>query len=311
MDARLRAAAHALSVFDPLEALQGVALRDDPPALAMRGIAMAQLGEFAIARRLLRRAATAFTSTAPVARARCMASEAEVALACRDLAAAQRGFTASAATLEAYGDGENALFARLQLVRILVLLGKLNDASKSLASLELEGAAARIVAVAALIASDIAVRGVHPRAARLALDRARDAATLAAIPSLTEEVESALDRALAPAKGGCEGRGRPCLAPREERHERVGFARSGGRKDQNSCLTTRGHRETALGGVDVGQGLEQPAQPADLDAEARAERVADGARKERPAHQGLAGRLARGRLGEGDGEREENRPGGE
>jgi hypothetical protein len=191
MDARLRAAARALSVFDPLEALQGVALRSDPPALAMRGIAMAQLGEFAVARRLLRRAATAFTSTDPVARARCMASEAEVALACRDLAAAQRGFTAAAAALEAGGDAENALFARLQLVRILVLLGKLDDASKSLASLALDGAAARTLAVAALVASDIAVRGVRPRAARRALARAEDAATLAAIPSLTEEVESA------------------------------------------------------------------------------------------------------------------------
>jgi hypothetical protein len=192
MDARLEAAARALSVFDPLAALQDVALRSDPPGLAMRGIAMAQLGEFAMARRLLRRAAAAFAPGQRVARFRCVAAEAEVALACRDFEAARQGFERAATHLAALGDVENALFARLQLVRRLVWLGKLNDAARSLASLDLVGAPARIVAVAELVGADIGVRSVRPRIARLSLERARAAARVAAIPSLTAEVDHAV-----------------------------------------------------------------------------------------------------------------------
>ncbi len=45
MDSLITAAARALAAGDPLGALKRVALREDPPALALRGIAMAQLGE--------------------------------------------------------------------------------------------------------------------------------------------------------------------------------------------------------------------------------------------------------------------------
>ena len=45
MDSLITAAARALAAGDPLAALKRVALRDDPPALALRGIAMAQLGD--------------------------------------------------------------------------------------------------------------------------------------------------------------------------------------------------------------------------------------------------------------------------
>ena len=58
MDSLIAAAARALAVGDPLGALKRVALRDDPPALALRGIAMAQLGDFDRAKALVRRAAT-------------------------------------------------------------------------------------------------------------------------------------------------------------------------------------------------------------------------------------------------------------
>ena len=54
MDSLISAAARALATGDALLALKHVALRDDPPALALRGIAMAQLGELARARELLR-----------------------------------------------------------------------------------------------------------------------------------------------------------------------------------------------------------------------------------------------------------------
>ena len=60
MDSLITAAAQALARGDPLGALKRVSLRDDPPALALRGIAMAQLGEHPRARELLRSAARGF-----------------------------------------------------------------------------------------------------------------------------------------------------------------------------------------------------------------------------------------------------------
>ncbi|HEX4449004.1 MAG TPA: helix-turn-helix domain-containing protein, partial [Polyangiaceae bacterium] len=71
METHVSAAARALAAFEPLEALRHVALRDDAPALALRGIAMAQLGELPVARKLLRRAARKFGATHRAARARC------------------------------------------------------------------------------------------------------------------------------------------------------------------------------------------------------------------------------------------------
>jgi len=68
MDSLISAAARALAGGDPLRALNHVSLRDDAPALALRGIAMAQLGDLARARALLRRAARAFTTKETVAR---------------------------------------------------------------------------------------------------------------------------------------------------------------------------------------------------------------------------------------------------
>src|SRR5262249_46748085 len=85
MDSLITAAARALAAGDPLGALNLVALRDDAPALALRGIAMAQLGDLARAKLLLRRAARAFGPKEAVARARCVVAEAEVALVSRDL----------------------------------------------------------------------------------------------------------------------------------------------------------------------------------------------------------------------------------
>ena len=70
MDSLITAAARALAIGDPLEALNKVALRDDAPALALRGIAMAQLGELARAKALVKRAARAFGAREAVARAR-------------------------------------------------------------------------------------------------------------------------------------------------------------------------------------------------------------------------------------------------
>jgi len=210
MEGPVRAAARALAAFDPLEALRQVALRDDPPALALRGIAMAQLGDLPRARKLLRRAARAFGAADPLSRARCLAAEGEAALAGRDLAAAQRALEEAAVALERHGDLENARFARLQLVQRLVLVGHLGEASQALASLDLDQAPARIAAIAALLEVDIAVRSVQPRAARSSLDRAREAAGHAAIPSLAAEVARAAQTLDAPvARHRLEGQERP------------------------------------------------------------------------------------------------------
>lgn len=134
MDSLISAAARALAAGDALGALKRVALREDPPALALRGIAMAQLGEYPRARELLRRAARGFGAREALAHARCIVAEAEVALAMRDLGGAPRVLTAAAATLEARGDRANALQARLIAARRLLLLGRLDDAAAALAA---------------------------------------------------------------------------------------------------------------------------------------------------------------------------------
>src|SRR5439155_7630050 len=124
MDSAITAAGRALRAGDPLGALNRVALRDDPPALALRGIAMAQLGDLGRARELLRRAARSFGPRETIARARCLTAEAEVALAARDLAWPPRALTESVRTFAAHGDEENAAHARLLQIRRLLLLGR-------------------------------------------------------------------------------------------------------------------------------------------------------------------------------------------
>src|SRR5215211_1776530 len=132
MDSLITASARALAAGDALGALNRVSLRDDPPALALRGIAMAQLGEHPRARELLRRAARGFGAHEQLARARCVVAEAEVALAMRDLGGSPRSLAAASAVLEARGDRANALQARLIAARRLLLLGRLNDAEAAL-----------------------------------------------------------------------------------------------------------------------------------------------------------------------------------
>jgi hypothetical protein len=197
MDSLITASARALAAGDALGALKRVALRDDPPALALRGIAMAQLGEYPRARELLRRAARGFGSHEEVARARCIVAEAEVALAMRDFGATPRSLPAASATLENHGDRANALHARLIAVRRLLLLGRLHDATSALAQLDLQSSPPSLVAVAELTAAELALRSLHTGAARTALARAQAAADRAGVPALlaeVAEVQAALDR---------------------------------------------------------------------------------------------------------------------
>lgn len=188
MDSLIAAAARALAAGDALGALKRVALRDDPPALALRGIAMAQLGEHARARDLLRRAARGFGAHEALARARCVVAEAEVALAMRDFAGTPGALASAAATLEARADHGNALHARLIAVRRLLLLGQLDAAAAALALLDAQGLPPSLAAVAALASAELALRALRPVAAQAALARAQDAAGRAGVPALQAEV---------------------------------------------------------------------------------------------------------------------------
>ena len=191
MDSLITAAARALAAGDPLGALNRVALRDDAPALALRGIAMAQLGDFARARELLRLAARAFGPREAIARARCVVAEAEIALVSRDLGWPEKALDAATATLEARGDRVNAAHARTLAVRRLLLIGRLDEAEQALAGIDPAPLPPSLKATLEMAAAGIAIRRLRTRDARAALDKAARAAREAGIPALTAEVESA------------------------------------------------------------------------------------------------------------------------
>jgi tetratricopeptide (TPR) repeat protein len=191
MDSLITAAARALAAGDPLGALKRVSLRDDAPALALRGIAMAQLGDLVRAKSLLRSAARAFSPREAVARARCLVAEAEIALASRDLSWPVKSLEAARATLEAHGDRLNAAHARYLEVRRLLLISRLEEAERTLAQLDPANLPPVLKAVHELVAAGIALRRLQTKAARDALARASLAASQADIPALTAEVASA------------------------------------------------------------------------------------------------------------------------
>jgi hypothetical protein len=191
MDSLITAAARALAAGDPLGALKRVALRDDPPALALRGIAMAQLGDFVRAKALLRRAARAFGPKEAVPRARCIVAEAEIALVSRDLGWPAKALDTARATLEEHGDRLNAAHARYLEVRRLLLIGRINEAERLLARLDPAPFPPASRTAHELVVAGIAIRRLRTKTARAALARAGRAASHARIPALTAEVESA------------------------------------------------------------------------------------------------------------------------
>ena len=191
MDSLITAAARALAAGDPLGALDRVALRSDAPALALRGIAMAQLGDFVRAKVLVRSAARAFGSKEPVARAKCMVAAAEIALVSRDLHWPAKTLDEARATLEEHGEGVNAAHARYLEIRRLLLIGRLDEAERKLGVLDPAPFPPTLRTTHDLIVAGIAMRRLRIRTARDALKRATRAADEARIPSLTAEVESA------------------------------------------------------------------------------------------------------------------------
>jgi len=191
MDALNAAAARALAAGDPLGALKWIALNADARALALRGIAMAQLGDFARAKALLRRAARAFGAGEALERARCVVAAAEVALATRELGGSAKALDAARATLDEHGDRGNAAHAKLLAIRRSLLIGRIDDAERTLAGLDPSPLPPATRTVHELVVAGIAIRRLRTRDAHAALARGRRAARQAGIPSLMREVEEA------------------------------------------------------------------------------------------------------------------------
>src|SRR4029077_245362 len=183
MDSLITPAARVLASGDPLGALKRVALRDDAPALALRGIAMAQLGDFVRAKTLLRRAARGFGPKEPVARARCVVAEADVALVSRDLGWPAKALDAARTTLEEHGDRVNAAYARYLEVRRLLLIGRIDEAERTVTKPDPAPFPPASRVVHELVVAGIAMRRLRTKVARAALDRAKDAARAGRIPA--------------------------------------------------------------------------------------------------------------------------------
>ena len=199
MDSLIIAAARALAAGDPLGALKRVALRDDAPALALRGLAMAQLGDLPRAKALLKSAARAFGPHEAVARARCVVAEAEIALVSRELTWPVKALDSALATLEARGDRINAAHARFLQVRRLLLIGRIHEAEVKLAEVDPTHLPPASRTAHELVVAGIAVRRLEAKAARAALVRAERAVRDAQIPALAAEVENAFVALNAPA----------------------------------------------------------------------------------------------------------------
>jgi len=199
MDSMIAAAARLLAMGDLLGALKRVALREDPPALALRGIVMAQMGDFERAKVLLKMAARAFGPREAVARARCVVAEAEIALVSRDLAWPPKALAAARGTLEAHGDRLNAAHARHLEVRRLLLIGQLDEAQTLLAGSDAAALPPPLRAAHELAQAGIAIRRLHTAVARATLLRAREAAARTGIPGLMAEVETVANALARPA----------------------------------------------------------------------------------------------------------------
>jgi hypothetical protein len=190
MDSLIAAAAHALAAGDPLGALKRIALRNDAPALALRGIAMAQLGDLVRARALLHSAARAFGVKEAVARARCIVAEAEIALVSRELNFSAKALDTAQAALVRHGDRANATHAQHLKVRRLLLIGHLDEAERALATFDAAPLPPPLRAAHELVVAGVAMRRLRIKAARAALIEAERAARHAGIPALTAEVEN-------------------------------------------------------------------------------------------------------------------------
>lgn len=200
MDSLINAAARWLAAGNPIAALKLVALRNDAAGLALRGIALAQLGEHVRARELLRAAGRAFGPREPVARARCVVAEAEIALASRDVGWAAKRLETAREVLEHHGDMANAEHARQLRMRQLLLTGQLDELESALSATHpRRNQSPSLEAGRELLAAQLALRRMRPKAARAAMQRAAEASRRASVPALLEETRVALQSLDAPA----------------------------------------------------------------------------------------------------------------
>ena len=199
MDPVIAAAARALTTGDALGALNFVALRDDAPALALRGIAMAQLGDLQRAKTLIRAAARAFGTRDAVAKSRCVVADAELALATRELASPGKSLETARQVLEDHGDRMNAAHARYLQIRRHALIGEFDAAEKLLKAQRPNHLPPALRAVHELIVAGIALRRIRTRPARAALIPAGEAARESRIAALGAEVDRAAQLLAAPA----------------------------------------------------------------------------------------------------------------
>lgn len=187
MDDVLVRAAAALQRGDPLSALRATTGRSEPIALALRGVALAQIDETDAAAALLGQALRALP--AGLDRARAMAALAEVELARRDFDAAARAFGQAAAALEAVGDRANREWVEVLDARMKTLLGAAVEPVPQV------GASPLVRAFAGCVRAERAMVGRRAVEAHKALAEARAQAVLSGHPYAIGEVER-LERAM-------------------------------------------------------------------------------------------------------------------
>jgi hypothetical protein len=102
-----------------------------------------------------------------------------------------KALDAARATLEARGDRVNAGYARYLEARRLLLIGRIEEAERTLAELDPAPLPPASRAALELVVAGIAIRRLRTKVAAAALARASRAAHHARIPALTAEVEGA------------------------------------------------------------------------------------------------------------------------
>lgn len=182
----LVSAARALASGDGIGALSLVGRASGPVALALRGIAYAQLGDLELARDALERALA--TTDEPRLAARARAALVEIAFAEGDPAQAARAARTSADELARLGDDRNAAMQRLVAARAEVLLGRLGEARRVVGDVLASRLPPDVRAIASLAEAEIATRALAATDATAALARARTALEGAPNPLLSREL---------------------------------------------------------------------------------------------------------------------------
>lgn len=187
------AAARLLGAGAPFEALQLVALRDDATALALRGIALAQIGDLERGGKLLRKAHASFPDSNRLAKARCNLAEAEIRIALRDFRTASHLITGLVTALDSLQDAYNAMYALQIEARLLMLTGRIGEARKRLETIVPIAMPAALRSGHLLLRAELAARRLRAREAELLL---ADAVALAGEHAMLRAQAAALRGAL-------------------------------------------------------------------------------------------------------------------